>query len=113
MTIKHIDYEVLNEVRDVMEDEFEILITTFISDAENRIEKLRIASNDKKSKDFALNGHGLKGSAANVGADVLSSFCLNAEKIGKSGDMSNSLELLNSIEKEFSIIKEILIKEIS
>ena len=97
----HLDEEALSELQDVMEDEFEILIETYLKDSRERIGSLREAMTSGDADAFAKAAHSFKGSCINIGAPHLGELCMKAEKAGKEGELSATPAMLDAIEAEF------------
>lgn len=98
----HLDEEALAELQDVMEDEFEMLLRTFIADSRSRIGTLRKALSQSDADELSKTAHSFKGSCINMGAERLGYFCLQVERAGKSGDLTAVPTLIESIESEFT-----------
>jgi len=105
---KHLDYAALAELRDVMEDEFDILIETFLDDAKTRIQQLLDAVQQKNAESFGRAAHSFKGSCTNIGVPYLADLCQNAEVKGKEGVMEGADALLGQIRAEFATISSLL-----
>ncbi|MDX1633473.1 MAG: Hpt domain-containing protein [Marinobacter sp.] len=108
----HLDEEALAELQEVMEDEFDILIRTYLSDSEDRIRTLRNALGNGDADAFAKSAHSFKGSCFNIGAPQLGSLCLAAEIAGREGSLVNAEAQLAAIENEFQVIREMLQRSI-
>lgn len=104
----HLDEEALAELRDVMEDEFEILIQTYINDSCERLEHLRqaLASGDQDA--FTRTAHSFKGSSVNIGAARLGDLCFAAEKAGKEMRTGEAQTLLPQLEAEFAEVRRLM-----
>lgn len=98
----HLDEEALAELQDVMEDEFEVLIRTFVADARTRIDTLRKALTDSDTDHLTRTAHSFKGSCINMGAPCLGELCSEVERKGKSGDLTAVASLIERIESEFT-----------
>lgn len=72
-----LDLEALAELRQVMDDEFEILLTTFLDDAVQRLAAIRAARSDTEALRRAA--HAFKGSSSNIGAVELAERCFALE----------------------------------
>lgn len=108
----HLDEEALAELQEVMEDEFEVLINTYLSDSEDRIQTLRRALDSSDADAFARSAHSFKGSCFNIGAPRLGALCMAAENAARDGSMNNAEGQLAAIEKEFLVIREMLQRSI-
>lgn len=102
----HLDEEALAELRDVMEDEFEVLIQTYLADSRDRIRGLREALKAGDSDAFAKTAHSFKGSCINIGAPRLGEICLKAEMAGKESRLEDAPGLLDEIDREFEQVIE-------
>lgn len=101
----HLDHEALSELQEVMEDEFEILISTFLQDSSERIQHLHLALERQAADEFSKAAHSLKGSSINIGAPVLGECCQLAEAAGRAGDLSHSQLQVVAIEEEFARVE--------
>jgi HPt (histidine-containing phosphotransfer) domain-containing protein len=102
----HLDEEALAELRDVMEDEFEVLIQTYLADSRDRIRALREAMKAEDSDALAKTAHSFKGSCINIGAPRLGELCLQAEMAGKESRLEDAPGLLDEIDQEFEQVIE-------
>ncbi|MFY0665872.1 MAG: Hpt domain-containing protein [Natronospirillum sp.] len=68
-----LDLRALSELQDIMEEDFVLLIETFISDADERMKDIIGAVGDWPKLRRAA--HAFKGSSSNVGAIRLASLC--------------------------------------
>ena len=59
------------------------ILTTFVIDAANKIQQLQYAFDQQDWHLYAVYAHALKGAAANIGAEELSTFALRMEEAGK------------------------------
>lgn len=101
----HLDEEALAELRDVMEDEFDVLIQTYINDSADRIATLRQALDAEDDDSFTKSVHSLKGSSVNIGAPLLGALCLQAETAARTGELSEAAKVLDVIEREFQTVR--------
>ncbi len=109
MTV-HIDNEQLAELKDVLEDEFGILISTYLADAKLRLQLIEQGLQNQDYDAVRLAAHSLKGASANIGALILAQLCEQLEHDCKLQKYSNLDTLVISITEELSIInKELLI----
>ena len=103
-----IDLSALQELKEIMEDEFDELISVFISDGENQIETLRQAIDTSSSADIRRIAHTLKGSSSNLGITGLSELCKMLEYQAAEGQLGNAFELLDKIISEYETVKKTL-----
>ncbi len=104
----HLDEEALAELQDVMEDEFEMLIRTYLNDSQERIDSLKGAMMDGDSGAFAKTAHSFKGSSINIGAPRLGELCREAEEAGKSDSLNEAPAVLEAIKSEFQRVTNAL-----
>ena len=104
----HLDEEALAELKDVMEDEFDVLIDTYLNDSRERIASLRLAIGEKDPQAFARTAHSFKGSCFNIGAPHLGELCLAAEQAGKEERMDEAPAMVDAVEDEFRTVSAML-----
>jgi HPt (histidine-containing phosphotransfer) domain-containing protein len=106
---QHLDYDMLEELKDIMDDEFLDLLRAFLSDSKMRINSLRSAYADNRQDNISAIAHSFKGSSGNIGAHALSELCKELEKFAKEGLTADVSELIDGLEKEFlSVSAELL-----
>ncbi|GGE58413.1 hypothetical protein GCM10011533_08700 [Streptosporangium jomthongense] len=104
----HLDEEALAELQDVMEDEFGILIQTYLNDSRERIDNLKAAIREADADAFARTAHSFKGSCINIGAPRLGELCRDAEKAGLENRLNDAAPALEAIETEFQRVTRAL-----
>ncbi|MBC7184097.1 MAG: Hpt domain-containing protein [Marinobacter sp.] len=102
----HLDEEALAELQDVMEDEFEVLIHTYLADSRDRIRSMREGLSANDSDAFTRAAHSFKGSCINIGAPRLGELSLEAEMAGKESRLEEAPALLEAIDSEFQQVAE-------
>ncbi|MCK7543450.1 Hpt domain-containing protein [Marinobacter bryozoorum] len=107
-TKPHLDEEALAELRDVMEDEFDILIQTYINDSRERIQSLHQALSENDPDAFSRTAHSFKGSSINIGASRLGDLCLQVEKAGREGDLDAARQVMAPLETEFATVRRLM-----
>ena len=105
---KHIDEEMIEELREIMEEDFVELVSTYVSDSRKRIIDLGTAFNTVNHENVRNTAHTLKGSSANLGAIQLSNFCAELEELAKQERSTEGENILVKIEHEFSSVSSIL-----
>lgn len=103
-----IDSETIVMLKDVMGEDFQELIDTFLNDSRMRIPLLheQLASGDIES--LRQTAHSLKGSSGNLGATALSELCFQVEKQAKQQQTEGLNTVLEQIESEFHRVVEAL-----
>ena len=108
--MNHLDMEQLNELKEVLEDEFQVLINTYLTDAQLRLKLIEEGLDIKNYEQVRLAAHSLKGASANIGALILAQLCEQLEHDCKLQKYSDLDTLVISVSEELSIInKELLI----
>ena len=108
MTPPPVDTAVLNELRSIMADDFQMLLDVFISDSEQRIVMIEkaIANNDAEGLRDAA--HSFKGSSLNISAAQLTEYCRQLEFMGRDNDMAEAESVFVETKKAFAIVREYL-----
>jgi len=100
----HIDQVALNELKMIMENDFDLLITTFITDSQERIATLKKAVAAGDAYAVRASAHSFKGSSLNICAPLLSELCRQLESEGREGQLISASDLLASVEIEFDAV---------
>ena len=103
MTV-HIDNEQLAELKDVLEDEFGILISTYLADAKLRLQLIEQGLQNQDYEAVRLAAHSLKGASANLGALLLAELCEKLEHDCKVGNKLNNGFYTSAIAEELNIV---------
>ncbi len=106
--LQHIDEDMLIELRDVMEEDFPLLIETFLRDSMQRLVSIQDALQNGQAEEFSRACHTLKGSCINLGLDRLADFCRQGELMGGAADLSQGEPLLQAIKREYGAVRELL-----
>jgi len=110
MTVtQHLDYDALNSLKDVMEDDFGFLIETFIQDSNTRLIKFGELLNDSEADQIRRTAHSFKGSCSNLGALRLASLCSNLERKALNQDLETLPADLAEIQEEFILVKQMML----
>ena len=104
----HIDRETLETLKEVMEDEFQVLIETFLSDAEQRMAALRDYLGKGDSAGLRSTAHSFKGSCSNIGAPQLAQLCARVEADSANGELNGLAQVLTDIEGEYRFVSAAL-----
>jgi len=108
---EHLDYNVLALLQDVMEDGYPLLLDTFLSDSEGRLNSLHQAALAQDAEALRRAAHSFKGSCGNMGAPLLAELCRQLEELGRAGELSGAPALLEQAVREFSIIRPLIESE--
>ena len=109
MPVTHVDYDVLSALQDVMEGEYPVLLDTFISDSELRVQQLHhaLAGQAAGLPELGLAAHSFKGSSGNLGAVHLAELCRQLEERALQKQLSGVAELVQKIESEFLTVRRL------
>jgi histidine phosphotransfer protein HptB len=112
--IQHLDKEALALLKDVMEDDFALLVETFIQDSRTRIATLRNVLNTSghaaDADTVRRAAHSFKGSCSNLGALHLANLCGALESQSLTQDVTKLAETIAEIESEFATVNTLLQK---
>lgn len=108
MSNSSIDLTTLQELKEIMEDEFNELVTVYISDGKKQIESLQQAIESESAEDVRRIAHTLKGSSSNLGITGLAEQCKTLEHNAADAQLQNAVELLEKINIEYEVIKNTL-----
>lgn len=104
MTTAHLDPDVLATLRDIMgEDQFPVLVHTYLSDSEHRLAQLLAATDARALRDAA---HSFKGSSCNMGAAHLAQLCGELEHLPVEAPAQWVADLQAKIVVEFTAVRE-------
>jgi HPt (histidine-containing phosphotransfer) domain-containing protein len=85
------------------------LIDEFIGEAPRQLQTLREAAATSEAETARRAAHTLKGNARTFGAEGLASLSLEAETAAAAGDLETVRQRLDSIEAEWSRVREALL----
>ena len=105
-----VDTETLSMLKEVMEDDFSELITTFLDDASSRVGQLPSLLEQGDAKALRLCAHSLKGSSSNLGAIVFAELCFEIESRANDNQLEEIEGYIERIEQEFLRVKSALEK---
>lgn len=111
-THQHIDYDALNALKDIMDDNFVFLIETFIQDSTERLTQLQtmVNTDDLNGDDIRRAAHSFKGSCSNIGAPYLAGLCSKVETNVLNSDFGNLPADVSVIQQEFLLVKTLLVE---
>ncbi len=96
-----LDNDILSTLRDVMGDDFPLLLDTFVRDSRERLQSLGACVQAGDSDGLRRGAHSFKGSSSNIGAVRLAEACRVMEQMALTGDPSPWAAQLQRIEHEF------------
>jgi histidine phosphotransfer protein HptB len=104
----HLDHNVLSALQEVMEEEYPVLLETFLCDSEERLRVLRHADD---AGELVATAHSFKGSSSNMGATRLAQLCHELEQRAKQPSLSGIEKLVGEIDGEFAIVRSLCEQE--
>lgn len=104
----HVDIDSLAELKDIMEDEFDILIDTFIADSEAKIASMADIIAAADAEELRKVAHSIKGSSSNVCAAQFSELARQLEHMGKEGTTDGAAEIFENLKQEFTCVVDTL-----
>lgn len=105
---KHLDLDVLDELKVVMGDDFPLLIETFVGDSGPRLEQIGAAIASGDADALRRSAHSFKGSAGNMGARELAALCQQLESLGRDGRVDGAAGLLDAARREYRLVCDAL-----
>ena len=105
---QHLDFDALNTLKEIMEDDFVFLIETFLQDSASRVTTLAELMDGQDSDAIRRAAHSFKGSCSNVGALHLASLCGHLEHKGLNGDFEGIKEDFVGVKQEFELVQQLL-----
>ncbi|MEH6499902.1 MAG: Hpt domain-containing protein [Pseudoalteromonas distincta] len=85
-TLKDLDPDVQSALRELMQDDYPLLLDTFVQDAHKRLEALALGLEQQQWDTFRHAAHSFKGSCGNMGALSLQQACERAEQAALRAD---------------------------
>ena len=101
-----INKDTIEELKMLMEDDFPILIETFITDSDERVESLKSAIETQDANAVREIAHGFKGSSSNLGAVRLSEVSFELESMGRDSCLDNASLKYNDLLSAYSEVRE-------
>ncbi|MES2662701.1 MAG: Hpt domain-containing protein [Pseudomonadota bacterium] len=107
----HLNRQIITELKQLMEEEFPILIRTFIDDSYLRLDRLIMCVSQKNYEEIRREAHSFKGSSSNMGAVTLTELCLELEHLSAKTKLDHSefnfIMLQNMMDKINSELKAV------
>ena len=103
------DTETLIALKEIMEDDFQDLVRTYLEDSQMRIPQLRVQLAAADSEALRLTAHSLKGSSGNLGANIMTKLCWHIELQAAEQKLDGLEATLDQIDAEFEQVTKILL----
>lgn len=105
-----LDYEIVNDLQDLMGSDYQSLIRIYLEDSPKLISQLLSALQNNDCMALISPSHTLKSSSANLGAVTLSKIAMNIERSARAGDIDLPVSAKDTLLDEFEKVKAALAK---
>ncbi|NNM52994.1 MAG: Hpt domain-containing protein [Pseudomonadales bacterium] len=105
-TLPVFDEMTISSLRDIMGEDFDDLLQTFMTDADVRMDSVRQAIDSGDAEALRKAAHSFKGSSVNVGARRLSEVCRMLEDALVQGQQPDAQEFLVALTREYEQVVE-------
>lgn len=102
----HLDVSALKELKEVMDDDFQLLIETYIEDTDARVNTLATCIDQQDAEEIKKIAHSIKGSSSNLFAQNLASLCQKIEDMGRVGSFEGVQEMMVQVKTEYASVRE-------
>ncbi len=104
-----VNLEVLDELKELLDDGFPMLVERFVDDGQERVDKIMLALDEQDSQLLYTEAHGLKGSSRNMGAGPLADICGQLEAMGHADDLASAKTIVAALKTEFSAACQVIV----
>ena len=92
----------LNELRNILEDRFPILLKSFLNSTNNLMLELQNSATNDDSKGVKAAAHSILSSCLHIGAEQLASYMQDLEILGQEGKLDDTTkELIEKSQTEY------------
>lgn len=99
---EYLDMVVIHQLKDLLGHRFDFLLDTYLSDCEQRMERLLAAMAAQDYVTVAEQSHGIKGSNLNLGCSALVDICRDIEESAREGDLAHMEQKISSLQQVFA-----------
>lgn len=89
-----LDDDTIAELRDIMEDDFDDLVRTFLDDLPGQLTAIDAAASQAAAEVLYRSAHKLKSGSGSIGAPRLAEIARQLEIMGRNGDLSGAQSLV-------------------
>lgn len=100
-----LDPAVQSSLRELMHDDYPLLLDTFIQDSEKRLATLTLSLAQQDWEMFRQTAHSFKGSCGNMGAQALQQACERAEQAGLSANAAAASQSCQDLQRLFERVQ--------
>ncbi len=97
-----IQEEIITELKEILAEEFPLLVSTYLEDANARITRLQSAISASDAANIRVEAHSLKGASSNLGVSGLAELCSRLEDCGANEELDGVDSLFSQIQTEFT-----------
>ncbi len=106
----HLNTRTVEELRELMQENFEPILQTYMRDTPIRFKTMRDAITASDAEQLYRAAHSLKSASASLGANGLSEFARQLEFMGREDDLEDATEIFNEAVREYGIVRHALKK---
>ena len=92
-----VSVEDLEQLKDIMEDEFDMLIGMFVDDSSTLIQTIKTTAAEKDADALRVASHTLKGSSSNMCVQSISNLCAEIENKAKENNLTGVDALISEL----------------
>jgi len=108
----HLDAATFDELKEIMEEDFVVLLETYLMDSDAKLLALKDAFEQKELEVIREVSHGFKGSSLNIGAHPLAGICAKIEDYSREEKLDEALALLPEVVAEFQNVRTFIAEKI-
>lgn len=109
MMNERLDHALLGALKELMEDDFETLLRTYLQDSEQRLHEVSDAWEAGDLDRLRRGAHSLKGASSNVGAAALATLCADLEEHAKCGRTEALPLALDKVRAELREVRDAVV----
>jgi HPt (histidine-containing phosphotransfer) domain-containing protein len=109
-TLLSIDETVLNELAELMAEDFLPLLKTYLATGDQSIIDLYQAVNDKDKEQVRQCAHSLKGASGNIGAEALNELCQQVEDLAQQNKLDLLPPYIEQLDQKYQRVRKYLVK---
>ncbi len=98
-----IDQAAFDTLKDIMEEEFNDLIESYLEDAPKLLDDIKQSARDADLEVLILAAHTLKSSSSNIGGAALADLALSIEILGKENNLTEASELIPELQSTLTL----------
>lgn len=98
--VRYLDEGLLEELRDILDEEFPVLVSTYVQDSTVRVQDMQAAHARGDTEALRKSVHSLKGASANLGLELLTDLCRELEEAVMAGRLDGMDIRLGRISEE-------------